>query len=51
MCGAAKTVPADILVMGTHSQGLLGRLLVGSTASRCIRIAPVPVLMVPEEAR
>ena len=52
MCNAAaKPSDADIMVVGTHSQGLLGRLLVGSTASRCIRIAPVPVLMVPEQAR
>jgi nucleotide-binding universal stress UspA family protein len=51
MCDAAQTVAADILVVGTHAQGVLGRLLVGSTASRCIRIAPMPVLMVPEEAR
>ena len=51
MCDAAKMVPADIMVVGTHRQGVLGRLLVGSTAARCIRIAPVPVLMVPEQAR
>ena len=51
MCEAAENVDADIMVVGTHSQGLLGRLLVGSTASRCIRMAPVPVLMVPEQAR
>lgn len=51
MCDAAQTVPADILVVGTHRQGVLGRLLVGSTAERCLSIAPVPVLMVPEEAR
>jgi nucleotide-binding universal stress UspA family protein len=51
MCNAAANISADIMVVGTHSQGLLGRLLVGSTASRCIRIAPVPVLMVPEQAR
>jgi nucleotide-binding universal stress UspA family protein len=51
MCNAAKTVEADIMVVGTHRQGVLGRLLVGSTASRCIGIAPVPVLIVPEQAR
>jgi len=51
LCDAAEMVKADVMVVGTHSQGLLGRLLVGSTASRCIRIAPVPVLMVPEQAR
>ena len=51
MCDAASVVAADIMVVGTHRQGVLGRLLVGSTASRCIRIAPMPVLMVPEQAR
>ena len=51
MCNAAKTVAADVMVVGTHRQGVLGRLLVGSTASRCIGIAPVPVLIVPEQAR
>jgi nucleotide-binding universal stress UspA family protein len=51
MCDAATTVEADIMVVGTHRQGVLGRLFVGSTASRCIGIAPVPVLIVPEQAR
>jgi nucleotide-binding universal stress UspA family protein len=51
ICDAATMAAADIMVVGTHRQGVLGRLLVGSTASRCIRIAPVPVLMVPEQAR
>ncbi len=51
MCDAANAVTADILVVGTHRQGVLGRLLLGSTASRCTRISPVPVLMVPEQAR
>ncbi len=51
MCNAARMVSADILVVGTHRQGVLGRLLVGSTASRCLRITPIPVLMVPEQAR
>ena len=51
MCDAAKMVTADILVVGTHRQGVLGRLLLGSTASRSIRISPVPVLVVPEQAR
>ena len=51
MCNAAKLVSADIMVVGTHRQSVLGRLFVGSTASRCIRIASVPVLMVPEQTR
>jgi nucleotide-binding universal stress UspA family protein len=48
---AADEIPADVMVVGTHRQSVLGRLLIGSTAARCIRIARVPVLMVPETAR
>jgi nucleotide-binding universal stress UspA family protein len=44
-------IPADIMVVGTHRQTVLGRLLIGSTAERCVRIAPMPVLMIPESAR
>lgn len=51
LCDAATAVQADILVVGTHRQGVMGRLLLGSTASRCLDMAPVPVLMVPEQAR
>jgi nucleotide-binding universal stress UspA family protein len=51
LCEAAQGVSADIMVVGTHRQGVLGRLLLGSTASRCLRIAPMPVLMVPENTR
>jgi nucleotide-binding universal stress UspA family protein len=51
MCDAARMVAADIMVVGTHRQGVLGRLFVGSTAERCVRIVPMPVLMVPEQAR
>jgi nucleotide-binding universal stress UspA family protein len=51
LCDAAAMVDADVVVVGTHRQGALGRLLLGSTASRCLEIAPVPVLMVPEQTR
>ena len=51
LCKAAEEIPADIIVVGTHRQTVLGRLLIGSTATRCIKAAPVPVLMVPETAR
>ena len=40
----AKSLPADIIVMGTHGRGLLGRLLMGSVAEGVIRAAPCPVL-------
>jgi nucleotide-binding universal stress UspA family protein len=51
LCKAAEEIPADIMVVGTHRQSVLGRLLIGSTAARCLRIAPMPTLMVPESAR
>ena len=51
MCEAAHEVAADIMVVGTHTQGVLGRLLVGSTASRCLRVSHVPILLVPEQTR
>jgi len=51
LCDAAVMVEADVLVVGTQHHSVLGRLLVGSTASRCLRIAPMPVLMIPEGAR
>jgi nucleotide-binding universal stress UspA family protein len=51
LCESASEIPADIMVVGTHRQSVLGRLLIGSTATRCLGIAPVPVLMVPESAR
>ncbi|MGB5832089.1 MAG: universal stress protein [Thiohalocapsa sp.] len=38
---------ADLLVMGTCSHGLLGRGLLGSTATRVVQTSRVPVLVVP----
>jgi nucleotide-binding universal stress UspA family protein len=51
ICEAVRSIDADVIVVGTHRQGVLGRLLLGSTASRCLEIGPVPVLVVPEQAR
>ncbi len=51
LCRASEEIPADVMVVGTHRQTVLGRLFIGSTATRCLRIAPVPVLVVPEAAR
>ena len=50
LCDAAKEIPADIMVVGIHRRTTLGRLLLGSTASKCLRVAPMPVLLVPEPA-
>jgi nucleotide-binding universal stress UspA family protein len=43
---AAKECGADLIVIGTHGRGVLGRLLLGSTAEWVVRHAPCPVLTV-----
>lgn len=40
----------DRIVMGTHSPGPIGKLLVGSVAEAVLRNAPVPVFIVGPEA-
>ena len=43
----ARAEQMDLLVLGTHGQGGLRRLLVGSVASGVASQAPCPVLLVP----
>lgn len=38
---------ADLLVVGTHGEGVIKRFLIGSVASGVARRAPCPVLLVP----
>jgi nucleotide-binding universal stress UspA family protein len=40
----ARDVHADLIVMGTHGRGAVGRFFLGSVAERVLRIAPCPVL-------
>jgi nucleotide-binding universal stress UspA family protein len=47
----ARTLPADLLVMGTHGQGGLERLVLGSVTEAVLRKAPCPVLTIPHEER
>lgn len=44
-------IGADLVVIGTHGRGALGRLLLGSVASRVIRTAPCSVLAVGDPGR
>jgi len=43
---AAKAEKANMIVMGTHGHGLLGRALMGSVAQRVVAQCDLPVLLV-----
>lgn len=47
---AARNWRADIIVVGSHGRRGLGRLLLGSGAEQILRLAPVPVLCVRQDA-
>ena len=46
----ARRVDADLVLIGSHARGALGRLLVGSVAEAVARRSEVPVLIVRDEA-
>jgi nucleotide-binding universal stress UspA family protein len=48
---AARDLPADLIVIGTHGRGGFERFTVGSIAEKVLRKAPCPVLIVPPHAR
>jgi nucleotide-binding universal stress UspA family protein len=47
----ANKINADLIVMGTHGQGVLADVMLGSTARRVLRrsMRPVMVIRLPEE--
>ena len=45
----AKAWRADLVILGTHGQGRIARLLLGSTADAVIRQAPCPVITISHE--
>ena len=46
----ARTLPADLVVIGTHGRSGFERLMLGSVTERVLRKAPCPVLTVPPRA-
>lgn len=40
----ARTLEADLIVMGTHGRKGLGHLVLGSVAERVVRESPIPVM-------
>ena len=40
----------DLVVVGSHGRTGLSHLLIGSVAEKLVRLSPVPVLIVPDEA-
>lgn len=46
----AQMIPADLIVMGTHSYSTLNEMLIGSTARKVTQLSPIPVLIVPIKA-
>jgi nucleotide-binding universal stress UspA family protein len=46
-----ERLDVDLVVMGTHGRSLPARWLLGGVASQVARRCPVPVILVPREAR
>ena len=47
---AAKAEGADMIVLGSHGRGPIGRLLLGSVSKHVVRQAAVPVVVVRHDA-
>jgi nucleotide-binding universal stress UspA family protein len=47
---AAHAERADMIILGSHGRGPLGRLLLGSVSQHVLRLAQVPVVVVRQDA-
>jgi nucleotide-binding universal stress UspA family protein len=48
ICAIAESLPADVVVVGSHGRSGLKRLFLGSVSEHVVRYAPCPVLVVRE---
>jgi nucleotide-binding universal stress UspA family protein len=46
ICKSDAEIGADLIVMGTHGRGLIGRTILGSVAEAVVRQSPIPVMTV-----
>ncbi len=51
ICGLARELEADVIVLATRGHTGLKRMVLGSTAERVVRFAPCPVLVVRQRKR
>ena len=45
----AETHKADIIFIGSRGMGAIGNLVLGSTATKILHLARIPVVIVPTE--
>jgi nucleotide-binding universal stress UspA family protein len=46
VCAQAKELGADLIVVGTHGRGAIGRALLGSVAQSILHASSIPVLTI-----
>jgi nucleotide-binding universal stress UspA family protein len=42
----ANELSCDLIIMGTHGQGIIADVLIGSTAKQVVKHSPIPVLII-----
>jgi nucleotide-binding universal stress UspA family protein len=49
ICRFVDTHKSDLIVIGSRGMGAIGNLILGSTAAKILRLAKIPVMVVPSE--